>query len=126
MSFIARRALGRRLGSINSINSVFQPRTSSAFLLPRFATTTAPGPAPNSKTEKIQNTGLNDSPDLVIDEGAENRVDWSKSFHGLSAVPFQKEAADVLLAPLNPDDVEVKPGISRLSRNSSEGEIIHA
>jgi hypothetical protein len=36
--------------------------------------------------------------------------DWSRSFHGLSAEPFSKEVADTLLAPIEPQDIEVKPG----------------
>lgn len=116
MSFIVRRALGRRICSLNSTGAAFQPRTSTAFLLSRFVTTpaaSASGPASNTKPEKIQDTGLNDSPELVLDEGvgAEDKVDWSKSFHGLSVEPFKKEAADVLLAPLDPEEVEVKPGM---------------
>jgi len=35
--------------------------------------------------------------------------DWSRSFHGLSAEPFSKEVADTLLAPIEPQDIEVKP-----------------
>ncbi|KAH8154324.1 uncharacterized protein LAJ45_02092 [Morchella importuna] len=114
MSFITRRAIGRRLGSVNSINSGFQPRTSAAYLLPRFVTNaaaTSEGPAANSKPEKILSTGLKDSPELIVDEGLgpDKKIDWSKSFHGLSVEPFSKETADVLLAPLDPEDVEVKP-----------------
>ncbi|KAI9729705.1 MAG: hypothetical protein M1834_006656 [Cirrosporium novae-zelandiae] len=45
---------------------------------------------------------------LVLDEGT-NHVDWSRSFHGLSSEPFPKEVADILLQPLAPDDVEIKP-----------------
>jgi hypothetical protein len=51
--------------------------------------------------------GLADEP-LILDEG-ERQVDWTRSFHGLSAQPFSKEAADVLLAPIPFDDVECKP-----------------
>jgi hypothetical protein len=36
--------------------------------------------------------------------------DWARSFHGLSAEPFSKEVSDVLLAPVDPRDVEIKPG----------------
>ncbi|GJE87292.1 mitochondrial genome maintenance MGM101-domain-containing protein [Phanerochaete sordida] len=36
-------------------------------------------------------------------------TDWSKSYHGLSAAPFPKEVAEVLLAPIDPQDVEMKP-----------------
>jgi len=52
-------------------------------------------------------TGLADEP-LLLDEGS-RQVDWTRSFHGLSAAPFSKEAADVLMAPIPFDDVEVKP-----------------
>jgi len=51
--------------------------------------------------------GLNDQP-VILDEGA-RQVDWTRSFHGLAADPFPKEAADILLAPLASDDIEVKP-----------------
>jgi len=36
--------------------------------------------------------------------------DWSRSFHGLSSQPFEKEITEVLLAPVDPTDIEVKPG----------------
>lgn len=36
--------------------------------------------------------------------------DWSTSFKGLSERPFSKETADLLLAPLKAQDVEIKPG----------------
>jgi len=52
-------------------------------------------------------SGLADEP-LILDEGS-RQVDWTRSFHGLSSEPFPKEAADVLLAPIPLDDVEVKP-----------------
>lgn len=37
-------------------------------------------------------------------------TDWSKSYHGLSEEPFPKEVAEVLQAPTDPLDIEVKPG----------------
>ncbi|KAK4164577.1 mitochondrial genome maintenance protein MGM101 [Cladorrhinum sp. PSN259] len=36
-------------------------------------------------------------------------IDWSSSFHGLSTVPFSAETAQILMKPLDPIDVEVKP-----------------
>ncbi|EJD01365.1 mitochondrial genome maintenance MGM101 [Fomitiporia mediterranea MF3/22] len=41
--------------------------------------------------------------------GDENKTDWSRSYSGLSVQPFSKEAAEVLQAPLNPIDIEIKP-----------------
>ncbi|KAF8655335.1 hypothetical protein AX16_003108 [Volvariella volvacea WC 439] len=36
-------------------------------------------------------------------------TDWSKSYYGLSTQAFPKEIADVLLAPVESEDVEIKP-----------------
>ncbi|RIB11435.1 mitochondrial genome maintenance protein, partial [Gigaspora rosea] len=35
--------------------------------------------------------------------------DWSKSYFGLSVKPFSKEVIDILLAPVVPEDIEIKP-----------------
>ncbi|GAA5807222.1 hypothetical protein MFLAVUS_000577 [Mucor flavus] len=34
---------------------------------------------------------------------------WSASYYGLSTERFAKEAEDILMAPINPDDIEIKP-----------------
>lgn len=36
-------------------------------------------------------------------------IDWSSSFHGLSTTPFSPETAAVLMQPLDPYDIEIKP-----------------
>ena len=59
------------------------------------------------KTQKSLTNGLYDDPETLDTE--ENKVDWSRSFHGLSQTPFSKEAADVLLQPVAADDIEIKP-----------------
>lgn len=46
----------------------------------------------------------------VLGDGS---TDWSKSFHGLSSEPFPKEVSDVLQQPIDPMDVEMKPGLSK-------------
>ncbi|KAJ4287430.1 hypothetical protein N0V88_007703 [Collariella sp. IMI 366227] len=38
-----------------------------------------------------------------------NGIDWSQSFHGLSTTPFSPETAAVLMQPLDPFDIEIKP-----------------
>lgn len=67
----------------------------------------APTPS-HQTTANISKTGLSDKP-LELDVSTEEKVDWTRSFHGLSAAPFPKEAADVLLAPTDPAEVEIKP-----------------
>ncbi|KAJ9142351.1 hypothetical protein NKR23_g7253 [Pleurostoma richardsiae] len=39
----------------------------------------------------------------------EEAIDWSSSFYGLGTTPFPPEVAAVLMGPLNPEDVEIKP-----------------
>jgi hypothetical protein len=38
-------------------------------------------------------------------------TDWSRSYHGLSINPFEKDITDTLLAPIDPMDIEIKPGL---------------
>lgn len=93
--------------------SSYTPRPSTATKSP----TSYAAPATNPKGPenaidsqspiKDMTEGLADQP-LILDEGA-RQVDWARSFHGLSSQPFSKEAADILLAPIPADDVEVKP-----------------
>jgi hypothetical protein len=51
---------------------------------------------------------LNDAPVFLEDDATQ--VDWSRSFHGLSSQPFDEETTKILTAPLEIDDVEIKPG----------------
>ncbi|VDB97163.1 unnamed protein product [Peniophora sp. CBMAI 1063] len=55
-------------------------------------------------SESVPSSSALDSP-LSADSG----TDWSRSYHGLSSVPFPKEVADILLQPIDPLDVEIKP-----------------
>ncbi|KAI3403849.2 MGM101 [Candida oxycetoniae] len=36
-------------------------------------------------------------------------IDWADSFHGIGSKPFSKEAADILMAPVSKEDIEIKP-----------------
>jgi hypothetical protein len=47
---------------------------------------------------------------LLDDETGGAPVDWSRSFHGLSTQPFSEEVSTILTAPLELEDVEIKPG----------------
>ncbi len=49
----------------------------------------------------------------ILENNSDNSgaaIDWSRSYQGLSAEPFPKEIAEILQAPVNPLDVEIKPG----------------
>jgi hypothetical protein len=51
--------------------------------------------------------------DYAIAESVEGSLkdenDWMKSFHGLSVEPFKPEISQILQAPINMNDVEIKP-----------------
>lgn len=50
-------------------------------------------------------------PDISGEVSAPAGSDWTTSFYGLSQQPFSKEVAEALLKPLEPEDVELKPGM---------------
>ncbi|KAF5856783.1 hypothetical protein ETB97_006711 [Aspergillus alliaceus] len=69
----------------------------------------APTPS-HQTTPNISKTGLSDKPlSLDADQKTPEKIDWTTSFHGLSASPFPKEAADILLKETDPEEVEIKP-----------------
>jgi hypothetical protein len=48
-------------------------------------------------------------------DGTDPSIDWSSSFHGLSTTAFEPHVASILMAPLDPEDIEIKPdGIAYL------------
>ncbi len=114
--FASARAVPRNLAHFSSSrigNAVSTPRTVlSSF---KYSTTTPPtaaGPAPPKPAPAAEPAaGSLDAilPDVLGSDGA---TDWSRSYHGLSALPFAPEIAEVLLAPIDPMDVEMKPGES--------------
>lgn len=88
------------------------PRTTPAPTSQRPQSTPAAqvsAPTPNRPTtDNISKSGLADKP-LELETAPEEKIDWTRSFHGLSAEPFPKEAAAILLADTDPEEVEIKP-----------------
>lgn len=48
---------------------------------------------------------------LIGDHGSEDGQDWTRSFAGMAVEPFEKDVADILMKPLDPADIEIKPGL---------------
>lgn len=64
--------------------------------------------------QRINDLSSGPLPELATGNGnGEGHHDWSKSYYGLSTQAFSKEVADILTAPLDPLDIEIKPGTSR-------------
>jgi len=49
------------------------------------------------------------APEIFNDSPPGLPTDWSRSYHGLGTRAFPKEIVDILLAPLDPLDIEIKP-----------------
>ena len=110
-------------------NSVSRPTVlakPAAVLLHRAQIATESETAKGEKVENNNNgnntTALEGSPaagippNFVSDmdgTGSGGPTDWSKSYHGLSSQAFSKEIAEILLSPVNPMDIEIKPGKHR-------------
>ncbi|EGV65090.1 hypothetical protein CANTEDRAFT_113453 [Yamadazyma tenuis ATCC 10573] len=68
-------------------------------------------PQEQSQTDTTTTISFHDGP-IVADPVAPapgQPINWSDSFHGLGVAPFPREVSDVLLAPLNEEDIEIKP-----------------
>lgn len=76
------------------------PATSAADLHPIPSTPTKPTSLADS------NNGISNEPLPELDDAT---INWSHSFSGLSQQPFSKEVSEILMAPLDPHDVEIKP-----------------
>ncbi|KAI8804840.1 mitochondrial genome maintenance protein MGM101, mitochondrial precursor [Cladochytrium replicatum] len=109
-----------------------EPMTAAATRFPQFSASTyvvcASTPAPSSTRAPLPTTPPQSGPKKPATsnplkseavsgsdlgegkgEGFYLEDDAATSFEGISAQPFPKEALDILNAPINPDDVEIKP-----------------
>lgn len=64
---------------------------------------------PSSSSNKTASPAPNPYPEAILDVPLTG-TDWSRSYTGLSTEPFPKEVAEILMGPVNPMDVEIKPG----------------
>ncbi|KAF2765699.1 Mgm101p-domain-containing protein [Teratosphaeria nubilosa] len=101
------------------------PAPQSQRIPPRPSPTTAPTPqptkpqptnppprhdlSPSSDTSPLRSLtdGFSDPPPTLSEH--EKQVDWTRSYHGLSATPFTNEQAAILQQELSYDDIEIKP-----------------
>ncbi|KAG6820690.1 hypothetical protein H0H93_013209 [Arthromyces matolae] len=82
------------------------------------STDAAPASAPASPESKVSSEGTtstngngngNESFNVLGNGNGDTSTDWSKSYSGLAAQAFPKEAADILMGPIDPMDIEMKP-----------------
>lgn len=91
-------------------------QTSSSPSAPAPATATSAARASPAAVNQAQSepvahqsltAGLKDPPPTLSED--EKQVDWSRSFHGLSATPFSETQIAILTGELPFDDIEIKP-----------------
>ncbi|OAV97129.1 hypothetical protein PTTG_05760 [Puccinia triticina 1-1 BBBD Race 1] len=88
-------------GQSSAIES--HPSTSAQDLHPLPSSTNLPEASSTNTSES------SDQYAIESDDLGDATVDWSRSFSGLSQKPFAREASDILMAPIDPMDVEIKP-----------------
>jgi hypothetical protein len=79
-------------------------------------------PVPDKSKTQLQSTKPSQNfsetlqePGYTNTDGNDTSIDWSSSFHGLSTIAFEPHVASILMAPLDPEDIEMKPdGIAYL------------
>ncbi|RYP78731.1 hypothetical protein DL771_000398 [Monosporascus sp. 5C6A] len=70
---------------------------------------------PRTPIPAVSGTPLPDAPPAqgseldATDGGSAKPIDWTQSYHGLGTSAFPPEVSAILQAPLDPDDIEVKP-----------------
>jgi hypothetical protein len=96
-------ASAKNFSSMDEYEAAMQPTPGA----PPAPTRMAPAKLAPVKMEPMKLEASSPLPDAL---GLDGTTDWSKSYSGLSTQPFSREIAEVLMAPLNPMDVEVKPG----------------
>ncbi|KAF4780962.1 hypothetical protein HER10_EVM0005096 [Colletotrichum scovillei] len=69
---------------------------------------TAPAYVPPTPQTQTSDTQQQQTPQTQQAQ-QQQPIDWSTSYHGLGTARFPKEVVDILLQPVNPSDVEVKP-----------------
>ncbi|KAM9936151.1 hypothetical protein OXX80_004281 [Metschnikowia pulcherrima] len=109
---MARRVSPVRKTSAEKPSSYTAPTTPSSSSSAESSPYQSQEPSENSNSASTSTNGqptlsLNDSP--VFESRNPGTIDWSDSFHGLGQAPFPKEVNDILLAPIEPSDVEIKP-----------------
>ena len=85
------------------------PLNAEATSIPATSKATNPSTLPPQSRSSPPQPQKPQPPPINIQEEDPSHIDWSTSFHGLSVEPFSKDAADILLAPIAPTDIEVKP-----------------
>ena len=111
-------AAGVRYRAATTRPSLFLSRNASSAIPDDFDIDADVGSTSRPATDAVASNPYPETLPAAVDESG---TDWSRSFHGLSATPFPKEVADVLLAPIDPGDIEMKPGtLYALQRNHAK------
>ncbi|GAM40255.1 mitochondrial genome maintenance protein [Talaromyces pinophilus] len=120
-----RRAQSTSSTSTTANKPIPRPSPSTPNTPPKFTPSSSPSPSTSSTTTttsssttsspttpNIAKTGLADKPLDLSPTGydpSSEKIDWTRSFHGISSVPFSPEIVAVLLEEVNSEDVEIKP-----------------
>ncbi|GAA5855111.1 hypothetical protein JCM8547_002385 [Rhodosporidiobolus lusitaniae] len=91
--------------STASAGSSFVRSTPASLFEP---TPSAPAASPSSSSSAPPQPAVF-APSPLPPNQQQQEIDWSTSYHGLSASPFTREQAEILMRPLEHQEIEIKP-----------------
>ncbi|KAE9407272.1 mitochondrial genome maintenance MGM101 [Gymnopus androsaceus JB14] len=111
---VASRLLSTARVAIRTSTRTTAGTPSSLYRFPRiqrdgYATEATPASEAVKKVSEELKVASEVPPPSGLSEPEDQGRNWSKSYHGLSEQAFSKEIADVLMAPVEPLDIEIKP-----------------
>ncbi|KAH8732356.1 mitochondrial genome maintenance MGM101-domain-containing protein [Phaeosphaeriaceae sp. PMI808] len=86
-----------------TVTASFPPKEAP---VPTSRSTSAESLDSQARSQRSLTDGLDDTPPEVQGVPA---IDWTRSYHGLGSASFTPEQQETLLAPIQQEDVEVKP-----------------
>ncbi|KAK1707238.1 mitochondrial genome maintenance MGM101-domain-containing protein [Colletotrichum lupini] len=93
----------------SSPSAAAAPKPTPAPATTTFPTAPAYVPPPQTQPSDTQQQQTPQQQTRQQQQQQQQPIDWSTSYHGLGTARFPKEVVDILLQPVNPSDVEVKP-----------------
>ncbi|GAA5862403.1 hypothetical protein JCM1840_004169 [Sporobolomyces johnsonii] len=92
-----------------------KPKTAPAQAVGSSTVASSPASVADAPTS-FEGTTLDASPESLtsglaapLGSPAENEIDWTTSWNGLSAAPFTSRQAEILMRPLEAHEIEIKP-----------------
>ncbi|KAF9351406.1 hypothetical protein BGX26_010577 [Mortierella sp. AD094] len=82
---------------------------SSPISIPSGSAAKISGETSRELTEAFSNSNSTLKDSAIGERSLDDGEDWTRSFSGMAIEPFEKEVAEILMKPLEAEDIEIKP-----------------